>query len=31
VAADMKLAADNVVVNAQWQVHAKGNITSRIW
>jgi hypothetical protein len=30
-AADMKLAVDKVILNAQWHVHGYGNITSIIW
>jgi hypothetical protein len=28
MAADMKLAVDKVIVNAQWHVHGYGNISS---
>jgi hypothetical protein len=30
MAADMKLAVDKVIVNAQWHVHGYGYITSVI-
>jgi hypothetical protein len=30
MAADMKLAVDKVIVNAQWHVHGYNNITSII-
>jgi hypothetical protein len=31
MAADMKLAVEKVIVNAQWHVHGNSNITSIIW